>query len=157
MADNEPTQYKPLHITKTFDAPRSLVWEAWTKPEHFAQWYAPDQFSIPVCELDVRTGGQIRVDMKGPDGTIYPSTGTFVTLVEPERLVMTNTPLDSEGNVLFEVRHSLTLSEHDGQTVLDLISEVVSAGPKAAPYLAGMETGLQQALAKLAAHVEAKS
>jgi uncharacterized protein YndB with AHSA1/START domain len=149
-------EYKPLHIVRTFNAPQQIVWDACTKPEHVAEWYAPDLFTVPVCELDVRPQGKLRIDMQGPDGVRYPSIGEFQEVVPPERLVFTNSPLDADNNILFEVRHSLRLSEANGQTTFDLTSEVVSAGPKAAPYLAGMEPGLNQAVGKLAALVEQK-
>jgi len=147
--DNETPEYKTLNITRTFDAPRELVWDAWTQPEQFAQWYAPDDFTIPVCELDVRPEGKVRIDMKGPDGTVYPSSGEFKEVAKPEHLAFTNSPLDGDGNQLFVVLHTLELAETDGQTTLNLTSEVLSAGPDAAPFLAGMETGLNQAIQKL--------
>jgi uncharacterized protein YndB with AHSA1/START domain len=147
--DNDVTQYKTLHITRTFNASRQAVWDAWTKPDHFTQWYSPEHFTIPICELDVKPEGKIRIDMKGPDGTIYPSSGVFKEVTQPERLAFTNSPLDNAGNKLFEVLHSLTLTENEGKTVLSLTSQVLSAGPEAGPYLAGMEVGLNEALQKL--------
>ncbi len=74
-------------ITRTFDSPRELVFKAWTDPKHVTQWWGPHGFTNPVCELDVRPGGAIRIHMRGPDGTVYPMTGTFHEVVEPERLV----------------------------------------------------------------------
>jgi uncharacterized protein YndB with AHSA1/START domain len=64
-----------LIITRVFDAPRKLVFKAWTDPKHVAQWWGPNGFTNPVCELDVRPGGAIRIDMHGPDGTIYREIG----------------------------------------------------------------------------------
>lgn len=142
--------YKPLNITATFNASQEDVWDTWTKPEQFSQRYAPDHFTIPVCELDVRPGGNLRVDMKGPDGTIYPSSGVFKEVEKPKKLAFTNSPLDSKGNKLFEVLHTLELHEDGDKTTLKLTSKVLSATPDAAPYLAGMEAGLKQAIQKLA-------
>ena len=140
------TEYKPLNIQRTFKASRQAVWDAWTKPEQFKQWYMPAPFSVPSCELDVRPGGQLRVNTQGPDGAIMPLTGEYEVVEEPTKLVMTNTPLGPDGTKLFEIRHTLLLSEADGQTTLDLTSEVVSAGPNADQFLSGMEQGLKQAL-----------
>ncbi len=145
----ETPESKAINITRAFDVPREAVWDAWTQPELFAQWYAPDYFTIPVCELDVRPGGKIRIDMKGPDGTVYPSSGEFEEVAKPERLAFTNSPLDSEGKPLFEVLHTLVLTEAAGKAELNLTSRVLSAGPAAAPFLAGMEAGLNQAIEKL--------
>jgi len=76
-------------ITRTFDAPRELVWEAWTEPRHMAQWWGPAPFTNPVCEMDVRVGGAYRIVMHHPEGTEYPLKGVFREIVKPERLVMT--------------------------------------------------------------------
>jgi uncharacterized protein YndB with AHSA1/START domain len=90
-------------FTRVVDAPRRLVFEARTDPKHVAQWWSPHGFTNPVCELDVRPGGAIRIDMRGPDGIVYPMTGVYQEIVEPERLVFTSAALDDEGKPLFEV------------------------------------------------------
>jgi uncharacterized protein YndB with AHSA1/START domain len=146
---NEANKYKTLAIKHTFDANREVVWQAWTDPMQFAEWWSPDGFTVPVCELDVQPNGKLRVDMKGPDGTIYPSVGVYKEVIEPERLSFTNIPLDNEGNELFEVLQTLTLIENGNKTDFELTAEVLSATPEAAPYLSGMEPGLKQALGKL--------
>jgi uncharacterized protein YndB with AHSA1/START domain len=77
-------------IIREFDAPRRLVWDAWTKPEHVARWWGPRVFTNPVCELDVRAGGRFHIVMRAPDGTDYPMGGVYLEVVPPERLVYTN-------------------------------------------------------------------
>jgi uncharacterized protein YndB with AHSA1/START domain len=143
------SDYKSLNINRAFEAPRQAVWDAWTQPEQFKQWFMPAPFSVPSCELDVRPGGAISVDTQGPDGAIMPMTGEFNVVEEPSKLVMTNSPLDADGNKLFEVQHTILLSEADGQTILDITSEVLSAGPNAEQFLNGMEPGLNQAFDQL--------
>jgi uncharacterized protein YndB with AHSA1/START domain len=86
-----------LVLTRVFDAPRELVFKAWTDPQRVAQWWGPRCFTNPVCELDVRPAGAIRIHMRGPDGTVYPMTGVY-QVVEPERIVFTSAALDAEGN-----------------------------------------------------------
>src|SRR5262249_2967459 len=94
---------RELVLTRTFDASRSLVFKAWTGPEHRAGWWGPHGFTNPVCEVDVRPGGGIRIDMRWPDGTIAPMRGTFHEVDEPERLVFTSTALEDErGNPRLE-------------------------------------------------------
>ena len=83
-------------IRRTFDAPRALVWRAWTDPKMMAQWFGPRMFTTPVCELDVRVGGALRIVMRGPDGSEYPMKGIFTEVVPEERLVFTNIPTDGE-------------------------------------------------------------
>jgi uncharacterized protein YndB with AHSA1/START domain len=63
---------RELTITRVFDAPRALVFEVWTDPKHLAQWWGPQGFTNPVCEFDARVGGELRIHMRGPDGSIYP-------------------------------------------------------------------------------------
>jgi uncharacterized protein YndB with AHSA1/START domain len=150
------SDYQPLTIERTFAAPRQAVWDAWTKPEEFKQWFMPAPFSVPNCELDVRPGGQIKIDTQSPDGSIMPLVGEFKIVEEPSKLVMTNAPLDADGNKLFEVQHTVELSEDGAQTVLNITAEVLSAGPNAKPFLDGMEPGLNQALDQMGELVSAR-
>jgi uncharacterized protein YndB with AHSA1/START domain len=152
--DSVPDSSKTdLVVSRVFDAPRELVFEAWTDPEQLAQWWGPRGFTNPVCELDVRPGGSIRVHMRGPDGTVHPMTGVYQEVREPERLVFTTAPLDSEGQPLFEVLHTVTFVEQTGGTKVTVLSRVVRSTAEAVPYLAGMEAGWTQSLERLAEHV----
>ncbi|HWR84286.1 MAG TPA: SRPBCC domain-containing protein [Candidatus Deferrimicrobium sp.] len=139
-----------LVVTRVFDAPRRLVFKVWTDPKHVAQRWGPHEFTNPVCELDVRPGGAIRIHMRGPDGTIYPMTGGYQEMIEPERLVLWCAALDEKGNTLFEVLSTITLAEQGGKTTLTLVTHVVNKTAQAAPYLAGMEAGWNQSLERLA-------
>ncbi len=142
-------------ITRTFDAPRELVWQAWTDPKHMAQWWGPKEFTNPVCELDVRPGGAIRIDMTGPDGVVYPLTGVFHEVIPPERLVMTTSAfLDEVGTPGLEVRNTIMFIALDNKTKLTLHAVVVKAVPEVAGALAGMEEGWNQSLDRFAALVE---
>jgi uncharacterized protein YndB with AHSA1/START domain len=135
---------RELVLTRVFDAPRELVFKAWTDPKRLAQWWGPKGFTNPVCEWDVRPGGAIRVDMKGPDGTVYPMGGVYHEIVEPERIVFTAT---CEPGV--ETRNTVTFEELDGMTKLTLHAVVVKAPPEAAGSLAGMEEGWKQSMERL--------
>src|SRR5262245_19835210 len=115
----EPAQ-RELTITRMFDAPRALVFKAWTDPGHVAQWWGPKGFTNPVCEIDLRPGGALRIVMRGPDGIDYPTTGVFREIVEPERLVFTNVALDGQGNPVLDGLTTVTFTEHDGKTRLIL-------------------------------------
>jgi len=141
-------------ITRVFDAPRELVFQAWTDPKHVARWWGPKGFTNPVCELDVRPGGALRIDMRGPNGTIYPMTGVYEEIVAPERIVFSSGALDEEGNPLFEVLNTVTFSERGGRTTLTLQARVVKTTAAAAPHLAGMEAGWTQSLERLETFVD---
>jgi len=140
---------RELVLTRVFDAPRRLVFKAWTDAKHVAQWWGPHGFTNPVCEVDVRLGGAIRIDMRGPDGTVYPMTGFYQEIVEPELLVFTASALDAEGHPLFEVLTTVTFAEQGAKTTLTMHARVVTATPEAAPHIAGMQEGWTQSLERL--------
>jgi len=142
-----------LVITRTFDAPRGLVFKAWTDVEHLRLWWGPDGFTNPVCEFDARPGGAIRIHMRGPDGVVYPMKGVVHEIVEPERLVFAGAALDKDGNPLFEVLNIITFAEQDVKTMLTMRARVVKVTAQASRYLDGMEEGWTQSLDRLANHL----
>lgn len=152
---SQPTSSeRELVITRILDAPRSLVFKAWTKPEHVAQWWSPKGFTNPICELDVRPGGAIRIDMRSPDGTVYTMRGVFHEIDEPARLVFTSSALEDEAGVPgLEVRNTVTFTEVDGKTKITMHAVVLKVVPTAAGALAGMEAGWNQSIEKLEAHL----
>lgn len=77
-------------ITRIFNAPRELVFKAWTEPKHIEQWWGPKGFTTRVEQMDFRPGGTWRYVMCGPDGTEYPGNGVFKEVVPPERIVATD-------------------------------------------------------------------
>ena len=148
---NQNEYIKELTLTRLFDAPRERVWKAWTDPKLLAQWWGPDGFTIPVCEVDTRPGGAILIHMKG-FGMLTAMAGIFKEVVKPERLVFTN-------NAYFEVPPvtpvvesitTITFVDVSGKTRLTMHTGVFKASPAAAQALAGMEPGWTQTLEKLA-------
>jgi uncharacterized protein YndB with AHSA1/START domain len=79
-----------LVLERIFDAPRDLVWKAWSTPEHLKQWWAPRPYQTPECEMDLRPGGKFYTRMTGPDGFDSKGTGCFLEVVEGERIVWTS-------------------------------------------------------------------
>jgi len=141
---------RDVTITRTFDAPRALMFSAWTDAKRLAQWWGPHGFTNPLCEIDARPGGAMRIDMRGPDGVVYPATGVVHDVVEPERIVFTITPLDNDGNALFEVLTTATFADENGRTKVTVNAHVVKTyAPIAAQMLAGMEAGWTQSLERL--------
>ena len=139
-----------LVLTRVFAVPRALVFKAWTDPKHMARWWGPKGFTTPVCEMDVRPGGAIRIVMRGPDGVDHPMTGTFRDVVPPERLVLVcYAKPDEDGNPQLEVVNTATFAERAGKTTLTVQAVVVKAGPGTEFALAGMEPGWTQSLDRL--------
>lgn len=93
-----------LVITRIFDAPRELVWKAWTDPEMFKKWWGPKDFTCPVANIDFRVGGKYHVAMHGPAGSEFDkdlwSTGVYREIVPMEKIVMTDSFADEQGNVV---------------------------------------------------------
>ena len=148
-AKTAPYGEASLTLKRVFDAPRALVWKAWTDPKMMAQWFGPRGFTIPVCELDVRKGGSLRIVMRGPDGSDYPMKGVFLSVTEPERLVFTNIAIDNDGKHLLEGETTVTFSEEDGKATLILKTHAVGLVPFAPRMLGGMEAGWNQSIDKL--------
>jgi uncharacterized protein YndB with AHSA1/START domain len=145
---------RTLVLTRVIDAPRKLVYKIWTDPKHVAQWWGPEGFTNPVCELDAREGGAMLIHMRGPDGVVYPMTGTFHELVEPERIVFSSGALDAGGTPMFEVETTVTFAEHEGKTKLTVEARVTKSTAAAAPSIAGMEMGWTQTIDRLGAYAE---
>jgi uncharacterized protein YndB with AHSA1/START domain len=140
---------RELTITRIFDAPRSLVYRAWTDPKHMARWFAPKEFTTPVCELDVRPGGAWKIVMRGPDGSEFPGGGVYREVVPHERLVFTNDAWDQSGKVLLEGFTTVTFEDDDGSTKLTLHTRAVAMVEGAEMMLQGMEEGWNQTIDKL--------
>jgi uncharacterized protein YndB with AHSA1/START domain len=141
-------------ITRIFDAPRGLVFQAWTDPVHLAAWWGPEGFTNPVCEVDLRVGGKLRIVMRAPDGAEHPMIGVFREIVPPERIVFTNIATDRAGTILLEGITTVTLAEHaDGHTKLTVESRAVARVDYAWRMLEGMETGWTQSIDRLGEHV----
>jgi uncharacterized protein YndB with AHSA1/START domain len=147
------TKQPDLVLTRVFDAPRELVFQAWTDPARLQRWWGPKNFTNPVCEIDVRPGGAIRIHMRAPDGVVYPMSGIFQEIDQPRRLVFTSAALDENDQPMFEVLNTVSFEEQDGRTKLTLEASVMTATDKAPRYLAGMEQGWSQSLDRLAGEV----
>ena len=86
-----------LKIERVFDAPRDLVFKAWTEPEHMSRWWGPRGFKSTVLKNELRPGGAYRIHMLGPDGDHW-TQGVYREVVPPERLVMVGSWADAKGN-----------------------------------------------------------
>lgn len=145
---------KTVSLTRRFAAPRALVWQAWTDPKMLTQWWGPRHFTAPHVTVDLRPGGAVNLDMKGPDGTIFLCQGLFREVVPEERLVFWAIVPDAEGRAFLEDVTTVTFADQGGQTLMTVEAIVLQAMPEAAEALSGMEEGWAQSLDKLAAIIE---
>lgn len=109
---------RELTITRIFNAPRRLVFEAWTKPEHLSRWSGPHGFTTPFGEMDFRPGGAYRTCLRSPEGEDYWVQGFYREIVEPERLVFTHAWENEDGQPKHETLVTVTFAEHGGKTKL---------------------------------------
>ncbi len=132
-----------LVVTRTFDAPRALVFSAWTKAEHMKRWFAPKGFTVPECTLDFRAGGKIDLCMRSPDGHDFWMRGRYSEIVSPSRIVFTS----AVDGIPQEVATTVTFEEHSGKTRLT-VRQVYAAET---PATRGAREGWGQTLDRLAA------
>ena len=109
-----------LVITRIFDAPRALVFRAWTEPERAALWWGPQGFTTISCRMDVREGGAWRLSMRSPEGTVHSKIGVYREIIAPERLVLTYAWEDAEGRPGRETLVTVTFAELGSKTRLTL-------------------------------------
>lgn len=121
-AENNPSQMmteEVLVVTHVFDAPRTLVFKAWTEPERAKQWWGPKNFTTPVCNIDFRVGGSYLYCMRSPEGKDYWSQGVYRAIKEPERIVSTDTFADSEGHPVPPEQYGFS-SEWPEEAIIDV-------------------------------------
>ena len=142
-SDNE------IKITREFDAPRHLVYKAWTTPELVKRWWNAKRGDVTVAEIDLRVGGKWRYAMVTPDGTEVAFHGEYREVVPNERLVTTEVYEGLPEGVSEEDAATLntaTFEEENGQTTLTLLVQAKSKASRDAIVESGMEDGLQDAL-----------
>lgn len=154
---NDTATDRELVLTRVFDAPRELVFQAWTDPERLAGWWAPAGFTTPFCTVDLRVGGRFHYCMRSPDGQEYWGVGIYREIVPPERIVYIDSFSDAEGNPVppshygmsdnhpAEALVTVTFEEHEGGTRL----VVRHALPASAPEREGALQGWGQMLDRL--------
>jgi len=140
-----------LVITRKFAAPRRLVFEAITKPEHVKRWYGCDAMTMTVCEIDLRPGGHWRYVLRMPDGSEHGFHGEYREVVPPERIVLTeNYEPIGPGH---EMVATMTLEEHDGRTTMRNRLVYKSQADRDGHIGSGMERGMREAHERLTAVV----
>jgi len=156
-------QTRELTLTRVFDAPRELVWRAWTEPELMAKWWGPNGVTNPTCELDAKVGGKMYIVMLADEtlgplaGQRWPMRGEFQEVQEPERLVFKNQAVDENDHVLIDGLTTVTFEEEGGKTKMTMTTVAKAMAPPAPQMLDGMEAGWTQSLEKLGELVAERS
>ena len=130
-------------ITREFDAPKHLVYKAWTTPELVRRWWNAKRGEVTTCEIDLRVGGTWRYVMVTPDGTEVGFHGEYREIVPNERIVSTEV---FEGMPEAAALNTLTLAEEDGRTTLTILVEHSSKEHRDGHINSGMEAGMQDAM-----------
>ena len=162
MTDSTGHDVQRMTITRVFDAPRALVWKAWTNPEYVMQWWGPKGFTAPFCRMDFRVGGKFLCCMRSPDGQEFWNGGEYHEIIPQEKIVSSMYFADGEGNKVepahygieheaIEDAYDVALFEDfgDTQTKLTLIGNETMENAKAS----GQVEGWNQILDKFAATV----
>ena len=154
---------RELVIVRVLDAPRALVWKAWTEPERLKRWWGPRTFTAPVAKIDLRVGGAFLYCMRQSDGKDIWGTGVYREIAPLKRIVYTDSFADEKGNVVpatyygmsrefpLEMQVTVTFEDHDGKTKITLHHVGIPAGPDRD----GANQGWNESLDKLAATLAA--
>jgi uncharacterized protein YndB with AHSA1/START domain len=132
---------RELVVTRAFDAPRELVWEAWTNPEHVPNWLlGPEGWTMPVCEIDLRPGGAWHFVWRRDDGTEMEMRGEYREVDPPARLVNT----ESWGGEWPETVNTVAFDEEEGKTTVTITVLYPSQEAREAATATGMESGMNR-------------
>jgi uncharacterized protein YndB with AHSA1/START domain len=142
---------REIRLTRVFSAPRSLLFEAMSKPEHVAQWWGPRGYSMTVSAMDFRPGGGYRFVHRAPDGNEFAFRGEYREIVPPERVVQTFEWEGLPGHVSVE---TMTLDERDGRTTLTVNSVFASVEDRDGMLQSGMEKGAGESYDRLEEFVQ---
>jgi uncharacterized protein YndB with AHSA1/START domain len=137
---------REIVLTRVFDAPRNLVFDAFSKPELLKRWFGPRGWSLVTCDVDLRVGGGFRFVMRGPDGKDMGMRGTYRELAPPERSVHTESFDDYPG----ESQVTAVFTEEDGKTTLTATILYPSKEVRDIVIKSGMEHGAAESYDKLA-------
>ena len=141
---------REIQMVRVFDAPRRLVFEAFTKPELVRQWFGPRGYSLVVCDMDVRVGGGWRFVIRGPDGSDMGMRGVIRELTPPDRLSHVETFDDYPGEALI----TTTFVEQQGKTTVTILCAYDTQQARDAVVQSGMEHGAAESYDRLAEFVE---
>ena len=169
MTKNTVSETERMVVTRVFDAPRELVWKAWTDPKYVMQWWGPKGFTSPVCKMDFRVGGKSLLCMRTPDGQECWNAVEYHEIVLHEKIVSSMYFSDSKGNKIepaelgieheaIDGAYDVTIFEDlgNGQTKLTFIGNEPMESAKNSGQLEGWNQILDKLAAVVAGLMQAK-
>jgi uncharacterized protein YndB with AHSA1/START domain len=142
---------KEMTFTRTFNAPRDLVFEAHSSCEHMSNWWGPRKYEVTSCQIDFRPGGAWRIVHRGPDGEEFGFHGEFREIVRPERITWTFEFEGMPGHVSVD---TITFDERDGVTTITGRSLFDSKEDRDGMLESGMEAGMAETYERLDEYLE---
>jgi uncharacterized protein YndB with AHSA1/START domain len=121
-------------FSRIFDAPRTLVWKAWTTPEYVMKWWGPRDFTSPVCRIDLRVGGRFTYSMRGPDGKVFYNGGEFREIVPLKKIVWLWYFADADGNRISPAHYGFPDEDREGN-IDEILFEDYGNGQTKLTYL----------------------
>ena len=153
----KPNDFRPdrhdFIITRTLDAPRELVFDAWSNPNHLRRWWGPKGCTVGFCNMDLRPGGQLLYSLRMPDGQEMWGKFVYREILPPDRLVFVNSFSDPQGNITrapfntkwpLEILNTLTLGEQFNLTTLSLIGRPLNPTPEELDLFDSMTASLHE-------------
>lgn len=137
-----------MTITRIFDAPRELVWKAWSDPEHLRRWWGPEHFTAPTCKVDFRVGGTYHFCMRSPEGQDFWSTGQYQEITPIERIVFTDSFADEFGNVVAPTYYGMG-DDFPSELVVTVTFEALAGKTRMTMHHAGIPAGEHREAAQL--------
>jgi uncharacterized protein YndB with AHSA1/START domain len=169
MTEKTVNEKARMVVTRVFDAPRALVWKAWTDPQYMMQWWGPKGFTAPFCKMDFRVGGKFLCCMKSPDGQEFWNGGEYHEIVPQEKIVYSLYFADSKGNKVeaahYGMEHEAIADARDmvifedfgkGQTKLTMIGNETMEDAKNSGQLEGWNEILEKVAAVVAGLAQSK-
>jgi uncharacterized protein YndB with AHSA1/START domain len=169
MANSTINETERMTITRVFDAPRALVWKAWTDPKYVMQWWGPKGFTAPFCQIDFRVGGKFLCCMRSPDGQEFWNAGEYHEIVPEEKIVSSMYFADSKGNKVeaaeYGIEHEAIRDAYDvtlfedfgeGQTKLTFIGNEPMESAKNSGQVEGWNQILEKIAGVIAEMVQSK-
>ena len=162
MEKNKGNEPEKMVVTRVFNAPRELVWKAWTTPEYAKQWWGPKGFTTPVYKMDFRVGGKFLFCMKSPDGQEFWTGGEYHEIVPHEKIVLSMYFADAQGNKVQPAQYGIEHESIEGANDMVLFEDAANGQTKLtfignetmqSATESGQVEGMNQILDKFAAFV----